>query len=198
MREHCKKPEVRKRMTEYAREYEKRPERLAKHRERNREYMRREDVRERFAEYLKTYNERPEVQKRAREWRAEWRDNNREKLAEASRRYLQAEHGKLQHRLTSSRRRARLRQVECTLTKEQWFAVLEAYGYRCAYCGAEDRLTIDHVEPISKGGAHTAKNVVPACKPCNDSKSDRSVDEWFASLGHEVKWTLPIRIAATG
>lgn len=30
----------------------------------------------------------------------------------------------------------------------------------------------DHVIPLSKGGHHTASNVVPACGPCNSVKSD--------------------------
>lgn len=60
------------------------------------------------------------------------------------------------------------------LTPSQWRAIKLIYGNRCAYCGLElQRLTMDHVVPIREGGAHTASNIVPACKPCNSSKAHR-------------------------
>ena len=46
---------------------------------------------------------------------------------------------------------------------------------RCQYCRKDYRdadLTIDHVIPRSKGGKTTWTNVVMACKPCNQQKSD--------------------------
>lgn len=48
-----------------------------------------------------------------------------------------------------------------------WEAICEAFDHRCAYCGARDKLTIDHVIPISQGGAHTEDNIIPACGACN-------------------------------
>ena len=36
------------------------------------------------------------------------------------------------------------------------------------------RLTMDHITPISKGGAHTASNIVPACQSCNSKKNNRA------------------------
>lgn len=43
----------------------------------------------------------------------------------------------------------------------------------CCYCGTRKRpeqLTRDHVVPISRGGKDHWKNVVTACKPCNQRK----------------------------
>ena len=48
----------------------------------------------------------------------------------------------------------------------------------CAYCGATDNITVDHVIPLSKGGKHEANNLAPACLPCNSSKNDRLLSEW--------------------
>lgn len=45
-------------------------------------------------------------------------------------------------------------------------------NFECVYCGSSDNLTIDHVIPKSKGGRHTWKNVVTACKTCNAEKAD--------------------------
>jgi 5-methylcytosine-specific restriction endonuclease McrA len=57
------------------------------------------------------------------------------------------------------------------LTAEQWRRIKEAYGHRCVYCCKPfQRLTQDHVIPLSKGGSHTKDNVVPACTRCNCKK----------------------------
>lgn len=57
------------------------------------------------------------------------------------------------------------------LTTTQWREILDAYGHRCVYCGRKmQRLTMDHIIPLSKGGSHTASNVVPACRSCNSKK----------------------------
>ena len=50
----------------------------------------------------------------------------------------------------------------------------------CAYCGREfssQRLTRDHVIPISKGGSDTWTNVVAACMPCNQKKGARLLEK---------------------
>jgi len=46
---------------------------------------------------------------------------------------------------------------------------------QCQYCGEHiDRRvsTLDHVQPVSKGGKTTWENCVTACAPCNSAKSD--------------------------
>ena len=52
------------------------------------------------------------------------------------------------------------------------FALQLAFDHRCAYCDRrrKGRLTQDHVTPLSKGGSHTASNIVPACASCNSRK----------------------------
>lgn len=53
----------------------------------------------------------------------------------------------------------------------------------CNYCGKyfENKMHIDHVVPISKGGQHSIDNLVTACKPCNLSKANKLLDEWLAT-----------------
>jgi 5-methylcytosine-specific restriction endonuclease McrA len=53
----------------------------------------------------------------------------------------------------------------------------------CAYCGnfISGKMQIDHIVPISKGGLHTLDNLASACKPCNQSKSNKFLHEWLAS-----------------
>lgn len=62
--------------------------------------------------------------------------------------------------------------VTSDLTSEQWSHILERYGWCCAYCQVflGDEATRDHVVPLSRGGGHTASNVVPCCRMCNSIK----------------------------
>jgi len=48
--------------------------------------------------------------------------------------------------------------------------------YTCKYCNtrfSKKELTIDHVQPISKGGKTTWENCVCACNPCNSRKGNK-------------------------
>lgn len=56
--------------------------------------------------------------------------------------------------------------------KEQW-------NNKCAYCGSEEQLTLDHIIPQSKGGKDTTKNVVSCCHSCNHSKGHTPWEEWY-------------------
>ncbi|MFJ9671105.1 HNH endonuclease [Streptomyces sp. NPDC101221] len=51
----------------------------------------------------------------------------------------------------------------------------------CCYC---DRPAehLDHVTPISRGGADTLSNVVPACAPCNYAKGALTLAEWASTF----------------
>lgn len=50
----------------------------------------------------------------------------------------------------------------------------------CAYCAKEmtgQRLTRDHIIPVSQGGRDTWMNVVTACRACNQLKSGRTPEQ---------------------
>ena len=50
--------------------------------------------------------------------------------------------------------------------------------YTCQYCGRESRnLTLDHIIPRFRGGAHSWENVASACIPCNHRKAGRTPKE---------------------
>lgn len=52
--------------------------------------------------------------------------------------------------------------------------------YTCQYCGSQpgsEELTIDHVQPRSRGGTSTWQNCVLACLECNKRKADRTPSE---------------------
>ncbi|HEY9791327.1 MAG TPA: HNH endonuclease [Candidatus Obscuribacterales bacterium] len=56
--------------------------------------------------------------------------------------------------------------------------VLHRDNYTCQYCGERRHdLTIDHIQPRSRGGIDTWENVVAACLKCNVKKGDRTPKE---------------------
>jgi 5-methylcytosine-specific restriction endonuclease McrA len=54
-------------------------------------------------------------------------------------------------------------------------------GHRCQYCGGSAE-TLDHVVPRSQGGRHVWENLVAACRRCNHTKADRTLDDLGWSL----------------
>lgn len=70
---------------------------------------------------------------------------------------------------------------------------------RCAYCGtllAEEEATVDHINPVSKGGCSSNANLVASCKACNSSKGARTLEEFRLRCaanrsGIPVHFTLP-------
>ncbi len=50
--------------------------------------------------------------------------------------------------------------------------------HTCQYCGRRGRdLTLDHVVPRHRGGAHVWENLTSACKSCNHRKAGRTPKE---------------------
>jgi 5-methylcytosine-specific restriction endonuclease McrA len=50
----------------------------------------------------------------------------------------------------------------------------------CGYCGghfADSDLTVEHIQPVSRGGKHDWTNVVTACRSCNTRKGSRTPEE---------------------
>ena len=43
---------------------------------------------------------------------------------------------------------------------------------KCTKCGSQENLEFDHIIPVSKGGANTARNIQLLCERCNREKSN--------------------------
>lgn len=57
--------------------------------------------------------------------------------------------------------------------------LIHHYGGCCAYCGVRpEKLHIDHVVPIARGGRHSIGNLLPACADCNLSKNATLLSVW--------------------
>lgn len=166
----------RERLAEYERtqrdpkqRYEQQRDYASKYRESNREKMReyqREHYlrnREKKAEYSRQYyiENRESCLEQARNWAA----RNPEKIRTRARRH------------SATRRALKLATAVVPFTAEQVAQRMAYYGNRCyirmdGVCtGAFD--DVDHVKPLSKGGAHMLSNLRPACEPCNSRKHNR-------------------------
>ncbi len=53
--------------------------------------------------------------------------------------------------------------------------VLKKYQHTCNFCGSKDRLHIDHIHPVDKGGLTEIKNLQVLCAKCNIRKSNKVV-----------------------
>jgi 5-methylcytosine-specific restriction endonuclease McrA len=73
-------------------------------------------------------------------------------------------------------RRARETVGGGVITAAEWRALLTACGNRCLSCGSTVNLELDHVKPLSAGGANTTYNAQPLCRKCNASKATKTID----------------------
>ncbi len=79
------------------------------------------------------------------------------------------------------RERAKARE----LRQSQWWKQQIGPG-RCHHCGGQfpkTQLTMDHLIPVARGGKSTKSNVVPSCRPCNQSRGHvLDVERTMASM----------------
>jgi len=121
-------------------------------------------------------NNREAVNAKAREWNMAnrerynanmkaWRANNKDKVAQANR------------NTKALRRKAE----RCVVTAKDWSRLIDRHRGCCAYCGVKEKLTVEHVVPISRGGRHSIGNLLPVCMTCNVTKNSRLLIEWRAA-----------------
>ena len=73
----------------------------------------------------------------------------------------------------------------------------------CAYCGlkkSKSELTVDHVVPLVQGGQWEWKNLITACRRCNQRKGGRTPREAGMNLLFQPKepgWSLMFTIKIT-
>jgi 5-methylcytosine-specific restriction endonuclease McrA len=58
--------------------------------------------------------------------------------------------------------------------------LLEKWGRKCAYCGAENiPLQVEHIHPKAKGGSNRISNLSLSCEKCNLKKGTKDVKEFL-------------------
>lgn len=136
---------------------------------------------------LYTAQRRTQDPEKFRTYQKEWRQSHPDNARKHHQTYTKAHPEKVQDYLRHYRHlhpevmqviNARYYANKCDapindLTTKQWEEIKAAYGHRCVYCNRKmQRLTMDHIVPLSKGGSHTVSNIVPACQSCNSKKND--------------------------
>lgn len=58
------------------------------------------------------------------------------------------------------------------------YRIMERDGFQCVVCGAQTKLTMDHIVPQSAGGGNEDDNLQTLCRPCNTSKGKKPMAEW--------------------
>jgi 5-methylcytosine-specific restriction endonuclease McrA len=133
------------------------------------------------------------AQQRARRKRYYWRNRDRINVARKLRRahdlalfrkldrqrYARDRLRRIVQQRNTQARRAR---AAGEILPDQWRRLLRRHKFRCFYCGAKlfpANRTLDHKIPICRGGSNTIRNVVPACRPCNNRKMRMTTEEFL-------------------
>lgn len=139
-----------------------------------------------------------------REYQRVWHAANRDRQREYKRAWYAANRDRKREYYAANRdrwreykRRRRARKRSATVEEFSpadvyaWWEELGAYD--CFWCGLpfteDDRIHVDHVWPLSRGGHHAVRNLVPACERCNRAKgsalphefAERAYGEWLDS-----------------
>ena len=116
-----------------------------------------------------------------------WAKENRDIINKASRRYYKR--NKEKHLILVKHRRARALKAEGSFTKQEWEDLKKKYNYSCAICGLSEPfnqyrkwLTLDHIQPLSKGGTNYIMNIQPLCFVCNSVKKDKGIVRTYRKL----------------
>lgn len=65
----------------------------------------------------------------------------------------------------------------------EWKVRLSEFNGWCPYCGESgNKLSVDHVVPICKGGTNAIENLIPCCRPCNNKKHTKDLEDWINQL----------------
>ena len=78
--------------------------------------------------------------------------------------------------------RRRARKSNNGVFKIMPYELKKLYASPCFYCGSTEKITADHIVPISRGGRHSIGNLLPACFKCNVLKSNMFIMEWKMKL----------------
>lgn len=106
---------------------------------------------------------------RSRKQRQERHLRNKESENLQARLYYQNNPERVKEAASIRKRRLLANGVFAISTKE----LKKIYGSKCFLCNSNNQIELDHIVPISKGGNHSIGNVMPLCRACNRSKSDK-------------------------
>jgi 5-methylcytosine-specific restriction endonuclease McrA len=76
-----------------------------------------------------------------------------------------------------------------SFNEQDWNFTKNYFSHKCAYCGAETELLIEHAIPINKEklGEHKLGNLVPSCKWCNSNKGGKDFREFLGENAEAIR-----------
>lgn len=81
-----------------------------------------------------------------------------------------------QKRLENEDSKERIEACRYTSRDDVKSKVFELHGKICLRCGSIDNITLDHINPVHKGGENSIENLQPLCNRCNSSKGIKVKD----------------------
>ena len=85
----------------------------------------------------------------------------------------------LRRKINRRNRKSKMKDLNELYTLNDKNHTFEIFNNKCACCGAESNLHIDHWLPLSRGYALSRTNAVVLCKTCNAKKSNKMPYEFF-------------------
>jgi len=115
-------------------------------------------------------------------WNAKYVADNRDKVRACQRASVARKRAKGNRDRTCDRVRGRRIKLVCGSLSQSDVAAIKAERCDCLYCGtplADGAKVMDHMDPLSKGGAHDRSNIVVCCAACNLSKHAKQFADWL-------------------
>lgn len=86
-------------------------------------------------------------------------------------------------------RRARMNATDDGTVDDATLIKMRRTATECAYCGRtlDGDCQTDHIMPLCLGGAHSRRNIVVACRFCNQHKARMSPERWLDVIAEQHK-----------
>lgn len=112
---------------------------------------------------------------------------NKEKYKERTYKYRieQREKYLAQHRVHQFNRKNIIKATDDGTVTEEFAKEIYATEI-CYFCKQQivrEERTMEHLIPLSRGGPHSASNIVMSCKSCNSSKTSKTEEEYYEYIG---------------
>lgn len=140
-----------------------------KYRKQQSQYFKKPEIIKRHNEYYKKARKKNPDQYRA--YQNKFYQNNKE--SEYLRHKEYRLNNKNREKVYNINYRARKANAEGSHTAQEWLDLLNKTNGICPTCKQDvgiEKLTQDHIIPLSKNGSNYISNIRPLCKPCNSSK----------------------------